>query len=926
MQKNDEIFLHVAVERGYLTTKQALSVMQVKKRITERKQRFDLPAYLYTNKIISEENLKQLKQIVRSLLKTKKIILKDEQNNLKQSVLQDRYTVKEEIGRGGMGVVYKAYDASLKRFVALKLLLNTFSEKEKQRFFLETESLAKLSHPNLVSLYNVYTTPYCFFVMELVNGCTFSKLISQSKLTILEGVSLLIKIAEAVHYIHQNKIIHRDIKPDNIMVTSAGEPKIMDFGVAKVESVGVSVTGDILGTAKYMSPEQASSKEIDSRSDIYSLGVILYEICTGSPPFEAENYLNTLLQVIEKDPIPPKSFTPEISDDLQTICLKCLEKDPNQRYGSAQEFANDLHCLLNNQPIKAKKASWRYKLRKFIVRNRLFSALSMLLIFFITIATFVYQSHQEALIRLELKKQNETEKALRKSQKAQIELKKTLKELEEEVQKLNEKQLISQKNTLLQKSTDEKVKQTKLETIHRRNQALNATKSTFRVIKKIYDDHEYLRNSKPFLSAMKTVFLELERLNILGNLIQSGNDSDGILALYASINGFNNRKAAIRTYSMLISKNGKPWMYFNRSNLLIDEGKYEEALKDLEHFKTLAPKEIHKYYILRGKMSHLLKKINEAENYFSLAIEKKPDSFLCYNERAIFYIRQKNYSLAERDYLKVIQLNPRNKYAYFLLNDVLKVQKKHEKAQSLLTQANAIYPNDFEILYQRGLSFLAQNKMPEAISDFAKVINLSPSAINAYYQRANIYTLQNKYTLAHKDLDIAISIDKNHAHLYWLKGVVYTREKNYKKATQIASLGLKTFPENIQLHLVIADSYKKQKKYKRAIYHLNKVIKSNGEPFIIKQAYLFKILAYFRMNKKRAAHECYKKLLDIDKGMAYFAKANIYALEDQMQPCMKYLKLAAENNSVHVTTLDIDPDYQKLMKNKRFRRFAQSLK
>ena len=141
------------------------------------------------------------------------------------------------------------------------------------------------------------------------------------------------------------------------------------------------------------------------------------------------------------------------------------------------------------------------------------------------------------------------------------------------------------------------------------------------------------------------------------------------------------------------------------------------------------------------------------------------------------------------------------------------------------------------------------------MSDFSQVIHLSPTAVNAYYQRANIYVSQRKYTFAHKDLDIALSLDKNNVHFYWLKGIVYAREKKYKKAEEIASTGLKIFPENIQLLLVVADAHKGQKEYKKAIHYLNKIIKSNGEPFIVKQAYLFKILAYFRMGQKQKARE-----------------------------------------------------------------------
>ena len=179
MRNNDELFLQIAIEQGYLTTKQAVVVMQIRNRTTQKKQRFDLLMYLYTKKMISQQNLKKLKQLIKSQLETKKVPIKEQADNFLQKTLQDRYRIEEEIGKGASGVVYKAYDLSLKRYVAVKILPGAISEKDKQRFFLETESLAKLSCPHLVSLYNVYTTPYCFFVMELVEGGTLSKLISK---------------------------------------------------------------------------------------------------------------------------------------------------------------------------------------------------------------------------------------------------------------------------------------------------------------------------------------------------------------------------------------------------------------------------------------------------------------------------------------------------------------------------------------------------------------------------------------------------------------------------------------------------------------------------------------------------------------------------------------------------------------------------
>jgi serine/threonine protein kinase len=305
------------------------------------------------------------------------------------------YDILEEIGRGGMGVVYRARQVSLRRIVALKMVLTGFQadQKDLSRFRAEATALARLQHPNIVQIYDVGEgagRPY--FVFEFVAGGSLAQYLGGKPQPVRPAAELVETLARAVQVAHANGVIHRDLKPANILLKgeSGGTssvsaplaslvPKITDFGLAKSmapdgevpDQHGPTITGELLGTPSYMAPEQAMMRHqpVGPATDVYALGAILYELLTGRPPFTGDSALTTVLQVLHKEPVSVTSLQPNVPRDLETICLKCLRKEPRQRYGSALELADDLQRFLNDEPVWARPVGTAEKVSRWVRRH-----------------------------------------------------------------------------------------------------------------------------------------------------------------------------------------------------------------------------------------------------------------------------------------------------------------------------------------------------------------------------------------------------------------------------------------------------------------------------------------------------------------------------------------------------------------------------
>jgi WD40 repeat protein len=307
------------------------------------------------------------------------------------------YELLEEIGRGGMGVVYRARQISLNREVAIKMIASgeLASAEFVRRFLLEAEAAAGLKHPNIVAIHEVGVREgQHFYSMDYVEGQTLSDRAINKPLSPELACGYLKTIAEAVHYAHQRGILHRDLKPSNVLIDSLDQPHLTDFGLAKrlSDDSELTLTGQVLGSPNYMPPEQALGKRQSATiaCDVYSLGAILYFLLTGRPPFTAESLTQTLQQVLHSEPVSPRLLNPSVPRDLETICLKCLSKEPDRRYRSAQELADELGRFLKGEPVQARPVgaagkSWRWCRRNPVMAS--FAGATAFLLLAVTIGS-----------------------------------------------------------------------------------------------------------------------------------------------------------------------------------------------------------------------------------------------------------------------------------------------------------------------------------------------------------------------------------------------------------------------------------------------------------------------------------------------------------------------------------------------------------
>ena len=336
-----------------------------------------------------------------------------DQDNLETLEHQGRMTTKighfelvEQLGSGGCGTVWKANDLELKRIVAIKIpRKRSIGSEGEEQFLREARAVAQLNHAGIVTIHEVgRDDDRLYIVSDYIKGVDLSEWLTAKKMSAREAATLCISVADALHHAHEKGIVHRDLKPANIMLDVDKTPLVMDFGLAKrdVGEVTMTIDGRILGTPAYMPPEQARGEghQVDRRADIYSLGVILYELTTGERPFRGAAKM-LMQQVVHDEPTAPRKLVGSIKRDMETIILKCLQKDPANRYDTASNLAADLKAWLSHEPIKARPVGVIGRLRRWRKRNKVIANLTlaffvMLIMMLMVVSSLAYQTRKEA--------------------------------------------------------------------------------------------------------------------------------------------------------------------------------------------------------------------------------------------------------------------------------------------------------------------------------------------------------------------------------------------------------------------------------------------------------------------------------------------------------------------------------------------------
>ena len=319
------------------------------------------------------------------------------------------YELLEKLGQGGMAMVFMTRQFRPHRLVALKIPLYVplCGTETFERFQKETEAVARLEHENIVCMYQCGEQDgFPYFSMEYIEGGSLAKTLSGEPLPAREAAQLVLTLARAVHFAHQHGVVHRDIKPANVLLGANGVLKLTDFGLAKLLAAEGNPTKSnaILGTAKYMAPEQAERRlrNIGPHTDVYGLGVLLYELLTGRPPFRGDTDLSIRTQIVTAEPVPPRRLRAQVPRDLETVCLKCLQKDPRKRYVSAEALADDVQCFLRGEPVLARPIGpaerlWRWCCRRPAVASLLLAVTVAVVAGVIVSVSFALQAREQAV-------------------------------------------------------------------------------------------------------------------------------------------------------------------------------------------------------------------------------------------------------------------------------------------------------------------------------------------------------------------------------------------------------------------------------------------------------------------------------------------------------------------------------------------------
>ncbi len=686
------------------------------------------------------------------------------------------YQLVAELGQGGMGVVYLAQQLTLKRPVALKMILAGphAGLAVRERFQTEAEAVARLQHPSIVQIHQVGEHSGCpFLALEYVPGGNLAQKIAGKAQPEREAAQLVETLARAIHYTHQRGILHRDLKPTNVLLTAEGTPKITDFGLAKLvdQDSGPTRSNTTLGTPNYMAPEQAAghSRSIGAGADVYSLGAILYEMLTGQPPFHAETVLATLEQVRTQEPMPPRRLCGQVSRDLETICLKCLEKEPAHRYPSALALAEDLRRFLEGEAIQARPAAiwqklWRSVRRRPVLVARLMGAAALLCLL---LTCGWYFRVVDKVLRHENAQRDQ-----------------------QFVQHFNEALLhglLAPDQGAIFLGSAPAATARKAETAAREALALAGVKPdapTPAVDASFQGERRSQTTASCYTLLLLLASLRGQHFSPAagGGVNQASQEALQLLDCARKL-GLQSRAYHLR-----------------RACFLAQTGRMEEAHEDIDRASTIPPAGALDHFLI-GEDQYRRGDLVEARNSFNRALTLQADHFWARFFLAVCHLRDRQWEMAKVGLSACLAQQPRFAWAYLYRSFANEKLQALAEAEADFQQALQLNPDEearYILFLTRGILRFHQGQLNQAAADFSRGCALKPDQYNAYLNLAHVYLAQGRFDDAAEQEKKALQLQPP-VEVVWGYHVDHgrslIREKKYAEAIQACDTALELAPD-----------------------------------------------------------------------------------------------------------------------------------
>jgi len=817
-----------------------------------------------------------------------------------------KYQLEKKLGQGGMGAVYLAYDATLNRRVALKTLILDDPESV-ERFLREARATAKLKHPNIINVHEVGTEGGTHYLtMDYVQGKSMGELIHEREpsLTHKRVSEIIHDIGRALEYAHGQGIIHRDIKPSNILIDPSGKAFLTDFGLAKELTAterSLTVTGTVLGTPEYMSPEQASGKkkEIGTNSDIFSLGATFYHGLTGQTPFPGEDVYQLISDIINKDPLPPRKVIGNIHKDLETICMKCLEKEPQRRYKTAGELADDIKRYLDGEEILAKPSGPMSRAWKRVRKNRV-ASLSLLGIFALGIGISVWQIvnrlEQANLIKfyrqeaLDSFQGNRYEDALAACQSVLM-----LVSEDDEISQLQKKC-----KAILQEQ-----KQLTAEQIIQAQQADELRAKANAVLER----ESFVKTPEEKIAiaqdALKIDPLFGKAYQVIGYVYKGKKDYDRAYDYFS--------KAIEATPSLVYAYYERGWI----TNYI--RSKPDESIADFNKVLELDPNS-YIGWLVKGNIENSKKNYDQALASYSRAIELYPQCDLAYYQRGYIYLRQGDMARMIADHDRAFRLNP--EYLKLTMTDLLG-QEAIEYYEALIK----LNPNLGGLYNNLGTLYFLTGQDIKALDAYDRAVKLGYSDFNLFANAGQMHLTRGLEAANENDKKLAKRMFRTSAELY-LKSIsvnsnnrktfrdlartIFTWVKVFDDKTEMADICqlaldacnqvLKGGTIDAEIYIMRGKIWGILKNHDRAIEDFTRVIDMNDKGGNAVMAYNERGIAYSEKKDFTKAVFDFSRAITLspDNPGGYLNRASIYEKLNQMDQAIddytQVIKLAPETH------------------------------